>query len=84
MLAYVYVSDADAFAQTNENGKAVFELESGNYTASIWHPRLSQADMAKTTSLIIESGEQALTIRLSEPLLESLSGYDSVEAVDGY
>ena len=84
MLAYVYVSDADFFAQTDESGRAVFELESGTYNVSLWHPRLTQTDMAKTTSVIIESGEQELTIRLSEPLLESLSGYDSVEAVDGY
>ncbi len=41
MLAFVYVTDAEWFAVTDDNGEARLELpEHETYTVTVWHPNL--------------------------------------------
>ncbi|MFC4700100.1 methylamine utilization protein [Glaciecola siphonariae] len=84
MLAYVFISDADWFGKTNAQGIVDVELPEGSYSASVWHPRLSKNDMQSIHELIINQANQVSTIALSDDLLPSLTGYDSVGALDDY
>jgi plastocyanin len=84
MLAYIYVSDAQWYGQTGDNALAKFDLPSGTYEVTLWHPRLDDADLTATQQVSIPSTNNEIVLTLKKELLPSLTGYDSVEAVDAY
>lgn len=84
MLGYIYVADTPYFAQSNNEGKAIITVPDGNYTLSIWHPRLSDSDTARRSNLSIGKDDIAVSFSLFLPLLPSLVEYDAVEGFTEY
>ena len=84
MLGYIYVADTPYFAQSNSEGKAIITVPDGNYTLSIWHPRLSDSDTARRSNLSIGKDDIAVSFSLFSPLLPSLVEYDAVEGFTEY
>jgi plastocyanin len=84
MLAYVFVSDAPWFGQTKSDGKFEMNLPAGDYEVGLWHPRLNDADLERKFVISVQADSRQFTLTLADELLPSLSGYDSVEAVDAY
>lgn len=84
MLGYIYVSSAQQAGQTQPNGELSIELSLGEYNVSLWHPRLSEQDIAKTFSISVSSASDVHELRLTHPLYPSLTGYDNVEVSDAY
>lgn len=84
MLAYVYVSDAQWFGQTNNQGELKFDFPLGEYKVSLWHPRLSHEDIKRDVTINVANTTGAFSLNLTSPLLPSFTGYDTVEAVDEY
>lgn len=82
MLGYIYVADTPFFAQTNPLGKASIDLPDGDFSVSVWHPRISDNDLAAMYR--ITSTETNVTIQLTEALLPSLVEYDAVEGFNQY
>ena len=67
MLGYIYVVDTPYFAQSDSDGSTLIEAPSGQYTISVWHPRMQDdpGDLALTT----HSGVMTYQITLKMPLL---------------
>jgi len=59
MLGYIYVSDTPLFLKSNQNGLVNFaNLAAGNYSMSIWHPRLRGKKDDNKISFSIGSDEK--------------------------
>jgi plastocyanin len=68
MLAYVLVTDAPYFGQTDTTGSWMVEVPRGNYHITVWHPRMRE-DRTLEQELTIGEGDRAtLTLRLARPL----------------
>ncbi|MEM0909566.1 MAG: hypothetical protein AAGJ37_01245 [Pseudomonadota bacterium] len=84
MLGYIYASNADTFGQTALDGELAFDLLPGEYTVSVWHPRLAEQDIEKRFGFTIDATSKIHEITLTHPIYPSLIGYDTVEATDAY
>ncbi len=88
MLGYIYVSDAEISGQSALNGEVSFDLPPGEYSVSVWHPRISKEDIQTHHKVVIDDIAEGVSklhkIELKLPLYPSLTGYDSVEATDAY
>jgi plastocyanin len=83
MLGYIYVADTPYFGQTDKDGVVSITAPKGDYQLSLWHPRLSDEDIAKVNSISVADGSSA-GIQLLAPLLPSLVEYDAVEGFSEY
>ncbi len=69
MLAYVYVGESEKMAISDESGMASLQnLNPGEYTLKVWHPRLS-AEQNSITQAITISAMQETELTLSLELL---------------
>ncbi|WP_269520646.1 methylamine utilization protein [Alteromonas sp. BMJM2] len=84
MLGYIYVADTPYFAQSNSEGKATITVPDGDYTMSIWHPRLSESDTARMSKINVGNDDITVSFSLFSPLLPSLVEYDAVEGFTEY
>lgn len=84
MLGYIYVADTPYFTQSNSEGKATITVPDGDYTMSIWHPRLSESDTARISNLTVDNDDITVRFSLFSPLLPSLVEYDAVEGFNEY
>jgi plastocyanin len=84
MLGYIYVTDADIYGKTNQAGTFNIDLDEGEYTIDIWHPRLTKVDITKQHKIRVSAKQQKVVIVLESELLESLSEFDSVGGLDAY
>ena len=78
MLAYIYVTDADYFFTSSEQGKVAASLPSGSYTVQLWHPRAQSSDIQLKLPLTINAS-QTLELSFKEEFDEALdfsSGFD--------
>jgi hypothetical protein len=68
MLAYVFVTDAPYFGQTDKTGSWSIDLPvHTSVLVSVWHPRMGEGAEPEREVTIAES-EVALTLRLTRPL----------------
>lgn len=84
MLAYVYVADTPFFAQTNAQGLAVLEAPEGQFSLSVWHPRMEESDQAIAIPVQLIQTRNSVRHRLVAPLLPSLSEYDDDAGLTDY
>jgi plastocyanin len=84
MLGYIYVADTPYFAQSSGEGKATVTVPNGDYTMSIWHPRLSESDTARMSKVTVGNDDITVNFSLFSPLLPSLVEYDAVEGFTEY
>ena len=84
MLAYVYVADTPFFAQTNAQGMAVLEAPEGQFSLSVWHPRMEESDQAIAIPVQLSQTRNSVRHRLVAPLLPSLSEYDDDAGLTDY
>ena len=83
MLGYIYVTNTPYFGQTDKNGVVTLIVPEGNYTLSLWHPRLSEQDIEQQMS-ISTTTENTLYLQLRAPLLPSLTDYNSGHGFSDY
>ena len=67
MLGYIYVVDTPYFAQSGSDGSVLIEAPQGQYTITVWHPRMQ--DNPDDLSLESRSGVMAYRVALKMPLL---------------
>lgn len=84
MLGYIYVADTPYFAQSSREGTATITVPDGDYTMSIWHPRLAESDTARVSNLTVDNDDITVSFSLFSPLLPSLVEYDAVEGFTEY
>jgi len=84
MLGYIYVADTPYFAQSSREGTATITVPDGDYTMSIWHPRLAESDTARVSNLTVGNDDITVSFSLFSPLLPSLVEYDAVEGFTEY
>lgn len=84
MLGYIYVADTQYFAQSDRMGKATITAPEGDYSLSLWHPRLSDNDLARISQISITDKSVIVNQSLLDPLLPSLVEYDAVEGFNEY
>lgn len=84
MLGYIYVADTQYFAQSDRMGKATITAPEGEYSLSLWHPRLSDNDLARISQISITDNSVIVNQSLLDPLLPSLVEYDAVEGFNEY
>lgn len=64
MLAFVYVTDAEWFGQTNEQGVLVLDIDGhDSYEVTVWHPNLGTETVGLTQR--IERGTAALDVEIA-------------------
>jgi plastocyanin len=71
MVGYIYVTDAPYFGASDAAGEwRTATIAPGDYRVRLWSPRLAKSDSSLQQSVTIREGQdQALTFRLSAPLL---------------
>jgi len=84
MLGYIYVADTPYFAQTNRHGEAAINAPAGEYTLSLWHPRLSDKDIERVSNIVVTNQNIMVNLGLQDSLLPSLVEYDAVEGFNNY
>ena len=84
MLGYIYVADTPYFAQSDGQGLAVISAPTGQYSLSLWHPRLGDKDLARVTTVVVDDQKLMVNLGLQQPLLPSLVEYDAVEGFNNY
>lgn len=68
MQAYIYVYDSAQQAKLSEQGSAAFSnLPEGEYTITVWHPRLKRHDDAKE-QIVRAAGEVSYSATVKMPL----------------
>ena len=84
MLAYLVVTDAQAFGRTDGSGTWNTEIPRGKYRVSVWHPRMTDDARELDRELMIGDGDRAtLTLRLAKPLRPAALG-PHPHSWDGY
>lgn len=71
MLSYIVVVDSPYFSTTDENGFMNFQLEQGEYTVFIWHPRFENKNQPVKIELDTQKTPK-LTIQLRQDLLPEI------------
>jgi plastocyanin len=84
MLGYIYVADTPYFAQSDNQGIASITVPAGEYTLSLWHPRLSNNDTTRNVNIRVNQEKIMVNLDLRESLLPSLVEYDAVEGFNNY
>lgn len=84
MLGYIYVADTPHFAQSDRQGQASINVPPGEYSLSLWHPRLSTSDLDRESQITVNEQNIIINQSLLEPLLPSLVEYDAVEGFSEY
>jgi plastocyanin len=65
MIAYVYVTDSPWASVTTAAGQAtIAEVPPGNYTATVWHPRLKPRSEPAATAVFLATDNSALSVTL--------------------
>ena len=77
MQAYIVVTDAPFFGQTDSNGIwSASDVPRGTYRVEVWHPRLREPGELKTDFVVREGTPADLKIRLTRSLRPApLSGH---------
>jgi len=65
MIGYIYVSEFQHVAVSDEEGRLHFDVVSPPATATVWHPDQVNAQALQTLPLKIESGSGAISIVLA-------------------
>ncbi len=68
MLAYVLVTDAAYFGQTDAAGSWSAEVPRGTYRVTVWHPRMREESELERQIMIGDGDRASLTLRLAKPL----------------
>jgi len=70
MLAYIYVTPAPYFGQTDAAGTLVLEdLPAGQYEVSVWSPRFNEPQTELTRAIRLDAAQRlTLPVRLTRPL----------------
>jgi plastocyanin len=77
MLGYIYVVDTPYFAKSSSDGSALIEAPMGEYTISVWHPRMQ--DDPQDLALVSHPDVLTYQLTLKKPLLPE---YQADSAVD--
>jgi plastocyanin len=64
MIGYVYVTDAQYFGTTDENGHFRTSISPGKYRVHVWNPRFSKADNASERALQVD-GEAPMSLQIA-------------------
>lgn len=64
MIGYVYVTDAQYFGTTDENGHFRASISPGKYRVRVWNPRFSKADNAGERALQVD-GEASMSLPIA-------------------
>lgn len=66
MIAYVFVTEAPRAAVTDSQGRAeIGDLPAGNFTATVWHPRLRPKAIPPSRAVTLASNSTTLAITIS-------------------
>lgn len=63
MIGYVYVTDAQYFGTTDDEGHLRIAVSQGTYRVRVWSPRFSKADNASERTLEV-SGESPVSLQI--------------------
>lgn len=55
MLGYIYVTQTPYFGRTNDKGHLTLKIPPGEYTLTLWHPLLNEADQAHSETITVTS-----------------------------
>lgn len=81
MLGYIYVVDTPYFTQVGERNSAHIEVPNGEFTLSVWHPRIQDSEDTLTQNVTVNA-DKTITVTLKEPLLPSLNSFE--DDTEGY
>ncbi|MEG3768335.1 methylamine utilization protein [Alteromonas sp. 14N.309.X.WAT.G.H12] len=75
MLGYIYVVDTPYFSASDDNGDSEFTVPPGQYTLSVYHPRMQETQEILTRELSLTTN-QTVRLALTRALLPDFSQYN--------
>jgi plastocyanin len=78
MLGYIKVVETPYFSKTDDAGRVTIELPEGQYTLSVWHPRIVNNENGVSIPVNL-SNNTSLSHQLKDDVLPPLLGFDSFE-----
>lgn len=83
MLGYIYVVDTPYFSASDKKGQSQFTVPAGDYTLSVYHPRMQETMEILSQELTLTS-DDTVQLQLSRALLPDFSQYNNDDEFGQY